>query len=155
MGGGGGDREGQPSSYSSSTRKEDSGKESHPALLSPLALLALVPGMLQAQPPRECPRGSPLSWRWLGPGPVHHHSADPLPRGNPGPRLVEQKERSQRRPADSTLPSGSSNNKRYFRDHQVQLKFRWKPPFSASSYMPPGTGSLPPSLATHSIWGKV
>lgn len=65
---GGGDREGQPSSYSSSTRKEDSGRESHPAPLSPLALLALVPGMLQAQPPHECPPGSPLSRRWLGPG---------------------------------------------------------------------------------------
>lgn len=50
----------------------------------------------QAQPHHECPPGSPLSWRQLEPGPVQHHSFDPPPSGEPRPRLVKQKEPSQR-----------------------------------------------------------
>lgn len=47
--------------------KEDGGRESHPASPSLLALLALVPGMLQAQPPNECPPESLVSESDLAP----------------------------------------------------------------------------------------
>ena len=53
--------------------KEGGGRESCPASPSFLALLALVPGMLQAQPHDQCPPESPLSmevtWPWPCPAP--------------------------------------------------------------------------------------